>query len=156
MARWCICVLILASACASAGNDDQVTVALSAHNQVRARYNLPPLRWSPRLADAAAKWADFLISEHRFEHDRLPYGQNLYEIVNGTAGPSTVVDAWASEAAVYDYARNTCMGPHCGHYTQLVWKSTVEVGCASARSGNRQVWVCNYDPPGNYAGERPF
>jgi pathogenesis-related protein 1 len=30
------------------------------------------------------------------------------------------------------------------------------VGCGVARSGRTEVWVCNYDPPGNYVGERPY
>ena len=43
-----------------------------------------------------------------------------------------------------------------GHYTQIVWRSTVEVGCAVARSGLHEVWVCRYSPPGNVVGQRPY
>jgi pathogenesis-related protein 1 len=65
------------------------------------------------------------------------------------------VDGWASEAAQYDYKTNRCTGT-CGHYTQLVWRDTKEVGCAVARSANREVWACDYAPPGNYIGMRPY
>jgi hypothetical protein len=44
----------------------------------------------------------------------------------------------------------------CGHYTQIVWRNTKSVGCAVARGKGVEVWVCNYDPPGNYAGQRPY
>jgi pathogenesis-related protein 1 len=45
----------------------------------------------------------------------------------------------------------------CGHYTQLVWADTEAVGCAVARNPTQtyEVWVCNYTPGGNFAGERP-
>jgi hypothetical protein len=38
----------------------------------------------------------------------------------------------------------------------MVWSTTKEVGCGVARNSRREVWVCNYDPPGNYIGKRPF
>jgi hypothetical protein len=38
----------------------------------------------------------------------------------------------------------------------LVWNNTREVGCAVASEPGREVWVCNYDPPGNWIGERPY
>jgi PadR family transcriptional regulator len=49
----------------------------------------------------------------------------------------------------------SCRGV-CGHYTQIVWSNTREVGCGVARDSNREVWVCNYNPPGNWIGERPY
>jgi hypothetical protein len=72
-----------------------------------------------------------------------------------------VVDAWGNEKKDYDYANNSCQsGAVCGHYTQVVWRSTKLVGCgvASCSAGNSkaQVWVCQYSPPGNYVGERPY
>jgi pathogenesis-related protein 1 len=69
--------------------------------------------------------------------------------------PEQIVRGWAAEASEYDYRTNECRGM-CGHYTQLVWRDTKEVGCAVARGGNREVWVCDYSPPGNYGGKRPY
>ena len=49
-----------------------------------------------------------------------------------------------------------------GHFTQIVWKNTKEVGCATvkcdslANSGGSvrpYFTVCNYSPPGNYGGQ---
>ena len=129
---------------------------LSAHNAVRARLKIPPLTWSDKLADRAQQWADHLLSTKQFAHRRdSPYGENLFAIVGAPASPSRVVGDWAAESKDYDYASNKCRKV-CGHYTQIVWASTKAVGCAVARDSRREVWVCDYDPPGNWIGHRPY
>ena len=129
---------------------------LAAHNAVRARAGVRPLAWSQRLAAAAQAWAERLISRGRFEHNlKSPYGENLLEIRGGRAGGAEVVGEWAAEAADYDYRTNACHRI-CGHFTQLVWRNTSEVGCAVARARDREVWVCEYRPPGNIVGLRPY
>jgi len=83
------------------------------------------------------------------------------------AAPETIVAAWADEAKDYDYARNRCAsGAVCGHYTQVVWRSSTTIGCGVAQCGpgpggpfgEREwvMWVCNYSPAGNYKGEKPY
>jgi hypothetical protein len=77
-----------------------------------------------------------------------------------------VVQAWASEAADYDYASNSCApGKACGHYTQIVWRDSTLLGCAYARCTTNSpfdgvptwdFWVCDYSPPGNWVGQRPY
>jgi uncharacterized protein YkwD len=129
---------------------------LDAHNAVRAKVHVAPLAWSDHLAAIARQWAKHLIATGEFAHSRNPEtGENLYEIQGASASPDTVVKAWADEAKNYDYATNACSGV-CGHYTQLVWAATKEVGCAAAQKGRREVWVCEYAPPGNYVGRKPY
>jgi uncharacterized protein YkwD len=129
---------------------------LSAHNAVRSRVGLPPLLWSDNLARFARDWANTLLARNQFSHrPNSPYGENLFEIRGDVASPQEVVGDWASEARDYDYRANRCHG-QCGHYTQIVWRNTKSVGCAVARGGRREIWVCNYDPPGNYVGQRPY
>jgi uncharacterized protein YkwD len=132
---------------------------LAAHNDVRASVHVPSLRWSDRLAARAQDWATHLVQEQQFYHrPHSVFGENLFEITGGHASAAEVVGDWASEARDYSYRANSCHGV-CGHYTQLVWSGTREVGCAVARDAgreNRDVWVCNYDPPGNWVGERPY
>jgi uncharacterized protein YkwD len=43
-----------------------------------------------------------------------------------------------------------------GNYTQMVWKDTKQVGCASANVNNGKVLVCRYLSAGNVMGKRPY
>jgi pathogenesis-related protein 1 len=68
-----------------------------------------------------------------------------------------VVNLWVGEGRSYNRAANRCApGAVCGHYTQVVWRSTRRLGCAVAHCADSEIWVCNYDPPGNYVGHRPY
>jgi pathogenesis-related protein 1 len=97
------------------------------------------------------------------------YGENLYwgSALNWSDGrkelqkvsPAQVVDSWGSEKLNYDYANNSCRpGKICGHYTQMVWRTTTTVGCARAvcEDTQQQVWVCQYQPAGNIVGNKPY
>ncbi len=134
---------------------------VEAHARARAAVGVPPLAWSSDLAAHAQEWTDHLARDlncslkHRTGATSSGYGENLYA-TSGTAGPAEVVGAWDAEKAQFDAASNACNGV-CGHYTQVVWRNSREVGCAVSNcpSGG-QVWACNYNPPGNYSGERPF
>ena len=129
---------------------------VAAHNAVRARVGVRPLVWSDRLAAHAQTCATELLKRGIFEHrPKSDFGENLYEIRGAKAAPAGVVRDWASEAVDYDYKANTCRRV-CGHYTQLVWRGTREVGCGVAQDIKRQVWVCNYNPPGNWEGRKPY
>lgn len=134
----------------------------AAHNRVRAGVGVAPLEWSPELARYAQRWADRLKQRGcRLEHrpssgpDAQRHGENLYSGTGRAPAAAEVVDMWAAEVASYDAKRNRCKGV-CGHYTQVVWRASQRVGCAMATCGATEVWVCNYDPPGNYVGERPY
>lgn len=149
---------------------------LAAHNQVRASLGIAPLHWSGQMAAYAQQWAEHLARhngcemQHRTHAhaDLLKVGENLYwasplrwsdgRIEVQQISPTRVAQDWASEQADYNYAGNTCRpGAQCGHYTQMVWRSTTEVGCGMTVCGNQaQLWVCNYNPPGNWVGEKPY
>ena len=114
------------------------------------------MTWSDRLAARSQDWAETLLARGQFGHrPNSTYGENLFEIDGAPASAAEVVNVWAAESRNYDYNSNRCRGV-CGHYTQIVWSDTKEVGCAVARGGGREVWVCNYDPPGNRVGKRPY
>lgn len=141
---------------------------VAAHNQVRANASpapnppLPPLTWNAQAAATAQAWAN----NCRFAHNQAivgTYGENLFAST-GSATPTQVTNDWASERASYNYANNTCSAM-CGHYTQIVWRSTTSVGCASAQctannpfggTGPWFFWVCDYAPPGNFVRMKPY
>ncbi len=128
-----------------------------AHNIYRRALHIPELVWNNQLAAYAQEWANSLKNQGcRMKHrPNNPYGENLAWAMGKTLTPQEVVQMWYSEVKDYDYASNTCRNV-CGHYTQVVWKNSKRLGCGIARCGNSEVWVCNYDPPGNYIGERPY
>jgi uncharacterized protein YkwD len=129
---------------------------VAAHNGYRKQVGSPPLAWSSHLAAAAQDWADYLVRTGLYKNPPdLQVGENLFEVVGPPANAQQVVDAWAAERSAYDVRRNSCSA-RCGHYTQIVWRDTKQFGCGVAHKGRRQVWVCNYDPPGNIIGERPY
>jgi uncharacterized protein YkwD len=141
---------------ATAGERGKLEGLTAAHNAERKKVGVAPLRWSQALARHAQKWADELAADGcTLEHRRDdPYGENLYWS-SGAASASSVVAKWADEANNYDHRRNSCKGV-CGHYTQMVWSTTRSLGCGAASCGNGEVWVCNYDPPGNFVGQKPY
>jgi pathogenesis-related protein 1 len=142
------------------------------HNQVRQQVDtatpLPPLEWDESLAATAAAWVAQcrdteapagLIDHNPNRSQGHPYyvGENVY----GSSGQATAqgaVQTWAAEKANYNYANNTCNGV-CGHYTQIVWRTTQKLGCAIGDCPNltyRSSIVCNYGPGGNINGQRPY
>jgi uncharacterized protein YkwD len=134
------------------------------HNQVRATVGVPGLTWDPNIAATSAAYAAKCV----FQHSGAPgLGENLsaYAPPGGHASSAPVND-WTSERANYDYANNSCAaGQVCGHYTQVVWKTSLRLGCAvqacSTNSPfmgfpNWEFWVCNYAPPGNIVGQKPY
>lgn len=134
------------------------------HNQVRRKIGLglSDLVWDEQLARYAQEWADHLRDTNscRMQHrtgkfDTNGLGENLAAAVGKKMEPSLVLKYWADEVSLYHYATNTCRGV-CGHYTQIVWRNTKRVGCGVASCGKSEVWVCNYDPPGNYKGKKPY
>lgn len=151
--------LLLLLTCAVARPEgDPARAMLAAHNAVRAKVRVPALEWSVRLENVARTWAKTIVADGRLRHrPDTSYGENLFVIEGERATPGQVTASWASEAADYNAERNVCRaGRDCAHYTQIVWRNTKLVGCASASRGDREVWVCYYDPAGNWVGERPF
>jgi pathogenesis-related protein 1 len=132
---------------------------LGHHNKVRADVGVGPLRWDDGLAATAQQWADHLAANGCRMRHRQPnaYGENLFQ---GTAGYYTAVDAakgWESEKKLYRggvLTRNN-FAP-AGHYTQMIWRDTARVGCGEALCNGTLLVACNYDPPGNVLGRKPY
>lgn len=137
--------------------EEEKTILLERHNFWRSEVGVAPLTWSDELAKSAASWAKKLKRGCRFEHSKVNYGENLWKGTTGAYPVEQVVDSWASERKDYNYEENTCKtGKVCGHYTQVVWKNTRQIGCAKIECDGMTTWVCQYDPPGNWVGQKPY
>ncbi|KAF0927877.1 hypothetical protein E2562_036798 [Oryza meyeriana var. granulata] len=132
---------------------------LEAHNRVRARYGMQPLRWNNKLARYARRWSAARRFDCVLMHSpESPYGENVFWGTGWDWRAGDAVSSWASEAASYDWRAQTChAGQMCGHFTQLVWNDTELVGCGRAECVAGGVFItCSYDPPGNWQGEVPL
>lgn len=139
---------------------EEIQMILDRHNFWRADVGInEELVWSKDMARLAADWAKELKKmgcgwEHRPDNK---FGENLFKGTTGYYDAAYVVDAWGSEKEFYNYEKNNCKrGEMCGHYTQMIWKTTTKVGCAKITCDGMDIWVCNYDPPGNWVGEKPY
>ncbi|PRQ22202.1 hypothetical protein RchiOBHm_Chr6g0247681 [Rosa chinensis] len=130
---------------------------LNAHNSARAAVGVGGLTWDTNLVAYAQRYANSHIGDCNMVHSGGPYGENLAKSTGDLSGTSAV-NLWVREKAYYDYNPNTCAsGKVCGHYTQVVWRNSVRVGCAKVRCNNGGTFIgCNYDPPGNYVGQKPY
>jgi len=84
-------------------------------------------------------------------------GENIYATTGSTVAPSAAVSSWMSEASSYDYATNNISA--AGHYTQVVWRASVRIGCAIVNCTNytyHNTVLCDYAPGGNITSQKPY
>jgi hypothetical protein len=139
---------------------------LAAHNRERSAIGVPALEWSPALAADARLWAKELAATGKFEHSPdepglVPQGENLWAGTVGYYQPEAMVALWVSEKRDYKpgvFPNNSRAGDveKVGHYTQLIWAQTRQVGCALERGRDEDFLVCRYSAAGNVIGERPI
>ncbi|KAL7586810.1 pathogenesis-related protein PR-1 [Lactuca sativa] len=135
---------------------------LFTQNLVRAAKWEIPLAWDFQLQRYAQWWAGQRKGDcelmHSFPEDDFKLGENIFWGSGSSWSPVDAVNTWAGEEKYYRYGSNTCAsGQQCGHYTQIVWKTTRRVGCARVVCDSGDVFMtCNYDPVGNVIGERPY
>ncbi len=135
---------------------------LDTHNRYRREVGVPLLTWSNELEDAARKWANHLaaLGGNTLEHDSNSgdQGENLWA---GSAGAFTVIDAvnlWGSEKrffrlGTFPDVSTTGDWTDVGHYTQMIWRKTLHLGCSRVTVGGNDILVCRYSPSGNYIGQ---
>ncbi|MBS1578979.1 MAG: hypothetical protein JST29_05000 [Bacteroidetes bacterium] len=142
-------------------DSDFVQTVLAEHNFYRQQIQVSSLQWSEALTKEAEQYALQLAKTNTFKHssNRINEGENLWM---GTANAYTVKDmlhSWTEEAKdfVYNVFPNCSKnGNVVGHFTQIIWKTTTQVGCAIATNGNNDYLVCRYFPAGNWIGEKPY
>jgi hypothetical protein len=139
---------------------------LSAHNRERASLGLPVLRWDADLAAGAKQWADNLARSGVLAHSpdepgQELLGENIWGGEPGMFSPEAMVRLWISEKRQFQvgtFPKNSRTGnvADVSHYTQLIWRSTKEVGCALSEGTVEEVLVCRYRNPGNVIGQEVY
>jgi hypothetical protein len=137
----------------------RVQEVLAAHNNYRAEVGVPPLQWSDSLAASAQQWADHLASTGTFQHSGG--GQNMSIATAGGLSVTQLVGLWGNEKQYFKYGvfpdvSTTGNFAQVGHYTQVIWRNTTEVGCGLATGNGNDILVCNYNPPGNFLGAKVY
>jgi len=137
---------------------------LKAHNSARKAVGVPLLKWHKGLAEISQNWSRQLAQKcGALEHSKNGVGENLAAYWGGAPRSGIdITNMWVNEKQWYDYKTNSCKpGKVCGHYLQVIWKSTSLVGCGSAyctmpSGAKKTYWTCSYRSPGNYRGQKPW
>lgn len=153
-----ITLLMIAMPASAADMQQQI---LDVHNSERRLVGAPPLAWNGDLAQDVKTWADHLAASGRFEHANTADGENLWM---GSASAYTyaqMAQTWADEKArfkngVFPDVSTDGNWANVGHYTQMIWSTTTEIGCAKATGNNWDILVCRYRKPGNTYGQKSY
>ncbi|MDE2041615.1 MAG: SCP-like extracellular [Alphaproteobacteria bacterium] len=134
--------------------------ALKLHTDLRSSLGVPALSWSEALTQDAQNWANQLAKSGSFDHAaNNDDGENLWTGWGGTFSQDSYFKSWLGERTafingVFPNISRSGNWADAGHYSQLIWRDTKELGCAAAYVGNRTVIVCRYRPAGNVEGEK--
>lgn len=75
-----------------------------------------------------------LAKRQKMEHSpEGKYGENIYYSSGQQVTPDMPAKMWYDEIAKYDFAKAQ-FNPYTGHFTQLIWRDTKQVGVAYATS----------------------
>ncbi|XP_041712563.1 peptidase inhibitor R3HDML-like isoform X2 [Coregonus clupeaformis] len=136
----------------------EMNALLDYHNRVRSQVfpqaaNMEIMVWDGKLAKSADSWASRCIWDHGPSQTMRYMGQNLSINSGRYRSVIELVRSWQDEKYSFSYP-NTCSGPVCSHYTQMVWANTNRMGCAINKCSNMNVYgsswrtavflVCNY------------
>nr|XP_033817962.1 uncharacterized protein LOC117368424 [Geotrypetes seraphini] len=136
----------------STSSEDFVQDFLKVNNMYRLRHGAKPLSLNQKMSNEAQTWAEHLLSQKTLKHSDTSYGENIWA---KTGGPSTILtgqevaDTWYKELKNYDFS-NPNHQAVTGHFTQMIWRGSKEVGVGNATNGKGMfVVVALYNPAGN-------
>ena len=142
---------------------------VKAHNAKRVLHeDTQPLKWNNKLSDFAYSYVSELVGTSEdpctyvLKHSNGPYGENIASgLSSETPNVTEYVNSWYNEIEDYDYNDIDGIyhrGKAVGHFTQLVWAKSQEVGCAvvyCSNNGKGIYILCEYHPVGNIEDSTP-
>ncbi|EME85351.1 uncharacterized protein MYCFIDRAFT_210209 [Pseudocercospora fijiensis CIRAD86] len=139
------------------------------HNLHRANHSCPDVQWSDDLYNTALLIAQSCVYAHNTQVNGGGYGQNIAAGVEPANVSAIITDLFYNGEEPYFASQYGKDNPDMtdfekwGHFSQIVWKGTTHVACATHHCPNGLAntgsgvspyfTVCNYKSPGNYAGE---
>ncbi|KAL4888757.1 CAP domain-containing protein [Aspergillus ambiguus] len=156
------------SSAAAATPTDYQSAILYNHNVHRSNHSASSLSWDSDLQSSAQTLAARCVYEHDTSIDGGGYGQNIgYGVSADQIGVMITNLMYNNEMGYFSnlYGEATpdmAQFDLWGHFSQIVWKGTTHVGCATVvcpslgnvdSSSSVPFTVCNYSPAGNYDGE---
>ncbi|MEP6519559.1 CAP family protein [Microcoleus vaginatus] len=173
-----VSILLLGTLSKGAGGQTSIAQAtlrnslLSKHNTYRNAHRSSAMTLNDSLNSTAQSWAKQIartgVLAHSSSRQRNGAGENLY-VFYTTAGSiatdalaNSAIKTWYDEVAKYNYT-NPGFATTTGHFTQVVWKSSTQLGCGAAQGTKtlqgkqHQAFyvVCHYAPAGNVTGQFP-
>ncbi|XP_041650212.1 cysteine-rich venom protein ophanin [Cheilinus undulatus] len=120
------------------------------HNALRSNVqpsakNMLKMRYSAEVAASAQAWIDNCQLAHGPNTSRIIKGYELGENLHESTEIKTwteVINAWYAERGRYTYPRGVTYPT--GHYTQVVWFSSYEVGCGVKLCNDVYFYGCHY------------
>lgn len=130
------------------------------HNYHRTNHSAPKIQWDAGLAATAMSIAKNCIYAHNMTASSTPYGQNIAAGYNAGMISNTITELFYDNeepSFIYYGQAQPDMSNFgaWGHFSQIVWKATTHVGCATwecpslgnipSNSGIAPIiTVCNY------------
>ncbi|RVE68707.1 hypothetical protein OJAV_G00094300 [Oryzias javanicus] len=131
---------------------------LEAHNTYRAEHGVQPLTYNKELCDKAQEWADQCLQKNLLSHSNTDDGENVFYksgYPQVTITGKDAVGSWYSEIKDYNFEKPGFTSG-TGHFTQVVWKNSKELGVGMATDGKTAFVVGQYRPPGNFTNKGAF
>jgi hypothetical protein len=148
------------------GDSRLQSAMMRAHNDARAKVGAPKLVWNAELAKDAAIYAASMARTGKFAHDpqtgRNPrQGENLWMGTRDAYSYGEMIGAWVDEdryfkRGLFPDSSITGTWGDVAHYTQIIWPTSLRVGCAVASNARDDFLVCRYGPAGNIVGRDPL
>ena len=132
------------------------SVALTKHNEFRHKHGAPDLKINKTLNNMAQEYAEKLFNckgNNSFPlniYNNSSLGENI--IICKTLTAVEICQKWYDEKNTYDFNLNKFQ-KESGHFTQLIWKDSKEVGFGYKLDNDICCAVVYYYPAGNVLGE---
>ncbi|XP_060596662.1 Golgi-associated plant pathogenesis-related protein 1-like isoform X2 [Ruditapes philippinarum] len=151
--------LCMVTALNGQADKDFIADVVKQHNVYRALHGVPDVTDNAEMNALAHNWAIYLFTNDVYMHNPdEKYGMNLSWMWSSSAyefsGSQHVDNLYKKEAQFYAENKwcggepNMDLRSKFGHYTQIVWKKSTQIGVGKAG----ECVVIIYSPPGNYKG----